>query len=465
MESHVFICYADPNGAEARAVCDALEEAGIRCWMAPRDITPGQTWSTARLAALTKTRLTVVVWSAQAVKDKGTQRLLEVMQSMKIAPLVCRLDDAAWPWMPHQSVHQLHQGALSADLPAIVLAVRQMQEAENRRTSSQGDGVRAGVVVGKGRPVGSEAAVGTDVPVEPPDKVEVGTALPSAATPPVGTTMSMPVVDRVTFSVTAPSRVAAGERFLLDVWAHFARDRDRVVELAQGTLHAGKVVIRSKGPIAVRRGTTLTAHLDVDDADVRQPDDTILWDGEIGNATFLVIIRAGSGAGPRSGTATIYADGLQIARVQFLVTVGSTAAAFPDDLGARHTFVHSAFASYAREDADEVLARVQGIKKAAPDLDIFLDVLSLRSGQDWARELQARIPRCDVFYLFWSNHARQSEWVEREWRCALATRGVDFIDPVPLVPPDEAPPPPELSAKHFDDWLLAFRRGRTRPNA
>jgi hypothetical protein len=48
--------------------------------------------------------------------------------------------------------------------------------------------------------------------------------------------------------------------------------------------------------------------------------------------------------------------------------------------------------------------------------------------------------------------------VEREWRCALERRGIEFIDPVPLADPDEVPPPAELGVElHFDDWLLAYR--------
>ena len=68
------------------------------------------------------------------------------------------------------------------------------------------------------------------------------------------------------------------------------------------------------------------------------------------------------------------------------------------------------------------------------------------------------IPASDVFYLFWSAHASASKWVEREWRTALRTGGLDFIDPVPLQPPEDAPPPPELAGLHFNDWMLAFRR-------
>ncbi len=96
---------------------------------------------------------------------------------------------------------------------------------------------------------------------------------------------------------------------------------------------------------------------------------------------------------------------------------------------------------------------------ACPDLDVFVDLLSLRRGERWQDRLEAEIERRDVFYLFWSRAASTSEWVDREWRMALAMRGVDYVDPIPLVSPKEVPPPRELAELHFDDWMLAFIRG------
>jgi hypothetical protein len=118
----------------------------------------------------------------------------------------------------------------------------------------------------------------------------------------------------------------------------------------------------------------------------------------------------------------------------------------------------TAFASYASPDRDEVLRCIQGMEKAAPSLNIFVDVHSLRSGQKWEQEIWNRIPTSDVFFLFWSTNAMNSPWVEKEWRCALSARGPDFIDPVPLEPPDVAPPPKELINLHFNDWQLAYQR-------
>ena len=92
-----------------------------------------------------------------------------------------------------------------------------------------------------------------------------------------------------------------------------------------------------------------------------------------------------------------------------------------------------------------------------PDLDVFLDVLSLRSGDLWQQRIREEVSIRDVFYLFWSLAARNSRWVETEWRTALNVRGLEYIDPVPLQSASVAPPPPELAALHFNEWTLSLR--------
>jgi hypothetical protein len=108
-----------------------------------------------------------------------------------------------------------------------------------------------------------------------------------------------------------------------------------------------------------------------------------------------------------------------------------------------------------------VLARVQGMLKVIPDLDLFVDVLDLRSGDRWEAHIREEISARDMFYLFWSVAASRSPWVDREWRTALELRGLDHIDPVPLQTAVVAPPPAELAALHFNEWTLAFTAGGT----
>jgi len=261
----------------------------------------------------------------------------------------------------------------------------------------------------------------------------------------------------VHFSVTSPPTVHPGDHFVMDVWAHLHHQREAVLERAKEAFGAGAHV-QSKGPVLVVGGTLISVHLTIEGFTIGHPEDSIQWLGEPANASFPVTVPNDASEGPRDGLARIYIHTLQIARIPFVVLVSKT---LKDDVSISPEGwpLRKAFASYASDDREEVLGRVQGMQKVAPQLEVFLDVLRLRSGEDWAKRLCEVIPEHDVFYLFWSSHAKQSIWVKREWRCTLRARGLDFIDPVPLVSPEDVPPPRALASKHFNDWTLAFKRG------
>ena len=197
--------------------------------------------------------------------------------------------------------------------------------------------------------------------------------------------------------------------------------------------------VKSKGLVAVAGGTILAVHLRLPGFIVDDCEDIIAWEGEIGSATFPVTVPADAKLGAHIGQATIYVYGLQIAKMHFVVELGRDETR-SEPVCTKEQRLRTAFASYASRDRDEALARIQGIQKAIPNLDIFLDVASLRSGERWAERLFIEVTGRDVFYLFWSLHAKNSEWVEKEWRAALEVRGIEYIDPVPLVPPEQAPP-------------------------
>jgi hypothetical protein len=274
-------------------------------------------------------------------------------------------------------------------------------------------------------------------------------------------------IDKVHFAVAAPPAVRPGSSFIVDLWAHLERQRSEVERrIRQSVAQTDpSPVIRQKGPFAIARGATLYVRLEFSDLLIESPEDVILWDGEIGNASFAVAVPHEASEGPKSGWITVHWEGcFQIARVPLRIQVApepgsAVPIAHPLDR------IHKAFASYASADRDEVLHRIQGMQKIVPDLEVFLDVVKLRSGDDWEAGLWRVIPDQDVFYLFWSRNAKQSPWVEKEWRCALKTRGLAFIDPVPLESPDVVEPPEELKKKHFNDWVLAYQRSKDRPTA
>jgi hypothetical protein len=104
------------------------------------------------------------------------------------------------------------------------------------------------------------------------------------------------------------------------------------------------------------------------------------------------------------------------------------------------------FVSYSHKDS----CIVEQLERAYRALgDTYLrDVNMLRSGEEWNPALLARIPHADIFQLCWSLAARQSPYVEQEWRHAVKLDRPNFIRPMYWEKP-MPDPPPELQHLHF----------------
>lgn len=88
MQYDVFLCYSARDQATADRVCHALEGSGIRCWLASRDIEPGQNWGGAIVDAIGRCRLFVILFSAHANRSQQVLREVEraVNRRMPIVP-------------------------------------------------------------------------------------------------------------------------------------------------------------------------------------------------------------------------------------------------------------------------------------------------------------------------------------------------------------------------------------------
>jgi hypothetical protein len=89
MAHDVFISYSSKDKPAADATCAKLEARQIRCWMAPRDITPGDDWSSSIVDAINGARAMVLVFSANANSSQQIKREVEraVHKGIPIIPL------------------------------------------------------------------------------------------------------------------------------------------------------------------------------------------------------------------------------------------------------------------------------------------------------------------------------------------------------------------------------------------
>jgi tetratricopeptide (TPR) repeat protein len=77
----VFISYSKSDNLAADAACAALENAGIRCWIAPRNVHSGYYWAEQIVNAIDDCRVMVLIFSAAA--NISSQVLREVEKAIR----------------------------------------------------------------------------------------------------------------------------------------------------------------------------------------------------------------------------------------------------------------------------------------------------------------------------------------------------------------------------------------------
>ena len=93
MAHDVFISYSSKDKPTADAVCATLESRGIRCWIAPRDVVPGEEYAAALVNALRQARLMVLVFSSGANQSKHVLREVERAVSMGLPVVPLRIEN------------------------------------------------------------------------------------------------------------------------------------------------------------------------------------------------------------------------------------------------------------------------------------------------------------------------------------------------------------------------------------
>ncbi|HEY4124610.1 MAG TPA: toll/interleukin-1 receptor domain-containing protein, partial [Rhizomicrobium sp.] len=77
MAHDVFISYSSKDKTAADAACAVLESKGIRCWIAPRDITPGNDWGETIVGAIHSARAFLLIFSGNANTSPQIKREVE----------------------------------------------------------------------------------------------------------------------------------------------------------------------------------------------------------------------------------------------------------------------------------------------------------------------------------------------------------------------------------------------------
>ncbi|HEX8494028.1 MAG TPA: TIR domain-containing protein [Pyrinomonadaceae bacterium] len=94
MAHEIFISYSSKDEQTAQAITAALEEQGISCWIAPRDVLPGLPYGEAIIEAINQCRLLLLVFSAHSNKSQQVLREVERAVSKGINIIPFRIENA-----------------------------------------------------------------------------------------------------------------------------------------------------------------------------------------------------------------------------------------------------------------------------------------------------------------------------------------------------------------------------------
>lgn len=94
MKHDVFISYSTRNQDVANAICHVLEEADIRCWMAPRDIPVGSKYASVIKDAIVSSKVFVLIFSEFAAVSPWVESELNMAFSNRKTIIPYKVDEA-----------------------------------------------------------------------------------------------------------------------------------------------------------------------------------------------------------------------------------------------------------------------------------------------------------------------------------------------------------------------------------
>jgi hypothetical protein len=291
------------------------------------------------------------------------------------------------------------------------------------------------------------------------------------------------VSDAVDISAFAPVEAVAGEEALVQIYLHQFDQGQLATTRAQradpDAAERDTVTLATN----VCRGQTVDVILEASGLTIEEPHRSIVWRGKPDACKFLVAIPGNAAGRSFSFRVRVLLGSVPIGQLLFklkVATAPSRGAADDDappsyragllsspenrrpdagtamvgDVAKRY---RHAFLSYTEADRAEVLRAAQLLRAAG--LSIFQDIISAVPGERWEPKIFQEIDKCDLFLLFWSHAAANSQWVLREAEHAITCQEKNLPDEVPDIRPvvlcdPPIPEPPEaLRHINFNDHV------------
>jgi TolB-like protein len=127
----VFISYASQDKTTADAICELLENEGIGCWIAPRDVIPGEFYADAIVRALNEAQVLLLVLTEHAVNSPHVLREVERTSSKRHPIISLRIDTVSLPpaleyFLSSSHWLEANGSAVKKSFPTLIAAAKRM---------------------------------------------------------------------------------------------------------------------------------------------------------------------------------------------------------------------------------------------------------------------------------------------------------------------------------------------------
>jgi hypothetical protein len=95
MAYDVFLSHSHVDKRHADAICHCLERAGVRCWVAPRDIRPSEDWAEAIINGMDQCRILLLIFSSSSNNSPQVRREVERAVNKGLTILPFRIEAVA----------------------------------------------------------------------------------------------------------------------------------------------------------------------------------------------------------------------------------------------------------------------------------------------------------------------------------------------------------------------------------
>src|SRR5438128_2631686 len=93
MGTTVFISHSSKDQKIARTICTALEKRGLSCWIAGRNVGPGENFQEAIVRAIRAARVMVLVFTSNANSSAEIERELALASRYNLVVIPARVEN------------------------------------------------------------------------------------------------------------------------------------------------------------------------------------------------------------------------------------------------------------------------------------------------------------------------------------------------------------------------------------